>query len=302
MNFVELGESPDRAKPRDCGLYFLNQSEGATVTESSSTPAQESSNIDTTVPQSARIWNYWLGGKDNYSVDREVGERFREIFPDIIPVARASRAFIARSVRYLASEAGVRQFLDIGTGLPSADNTHEVAQRVAPDSRIVYVDNDPLVLAHARTLLTSTPEGACQYIDADLREPDTILQAAAQTLDFGRPVALMLNGILGHIGDDAEAYTIVNRLKDALPSGSYLALNDGTNVVRGKEFGEAIQVWNQASSAPYCLRSIEQIAHFFDGLEVVEPGVVSVPRWRPETNPFGVPAEVDAFGGVGRKP
>ncbi len=278
------------------------------MTDSSSTPGWESpeSNapeINIAVPQSARIWNYWLGGKDNYPVDREVGAQFREIFPGILPVARASRAFLARSVRYLAGAAGIRQFLDIGTGLPSANNTHEVAQRVAPDSRIVYVDNDPLVLTHARALLTSTPEGACQYIDADLREPDVLLHAAVPTLDFGQPVALMLNGILGHIIDDAEAYAIVNRLLDALPSGSYLALNDGTNVIRGKEFDEAMQVWNQASSAPYCLRSIEQIARFFDGLELVEPGVVSCPRWRPDVNPFGgVPAEVDAFGGVGRKP
>jgi O-methyltransferase involved in polyketide biosynthesis len=272
------------------------------VTDSSPTLGQESPEVDTTVPHSARIWNYWLGGKDNYPVDIEVGDQFLEIFPDIIAVARASRAFIARSVRYLAGDVGIRQFLDIGTGLPTAYNTHEVAQAVAPECRIVYVDNDPLVLAHARALLSSTPQGACQYIHADLREPDTILQAAIRTLDFGQPVALMLNGILGHITDDAQAYAIVNRLMDALVSGSYLALNDGTNVVRGKQFEEAMQVWNQASSAPYRLRSIEQITRFFHGLELVEPGVVSCPRWRPETNPFGVPAEVDAFGGVGRKP
>ncbi|MGH3889068.1 MAG: SAM-dependent methyltransferase, partial [Pseudonocardiaceae bacterium] len=143
------------------------------MTDSSPTPGQESPEmINTTVPQSARIWNYWLGGKDNYPVDREVGDWFAEIFPDIFPLARASRAFIARSVQYLAGEADIRQFLDIGTGLPSANNTHEIAQRVAPDSRIVYVDNDPLVRMHARALLTSTPEGACQYLDADLREPD----------------------------------------------------------------------------------------------------------------------------------
>jgi len=278
------------------------QSEGATVTDSSSAPGQAPREINTSVPQSARIWNYWLGGKDYYPVDRAVGDQFCEIFPDIIPVARASRAFLARSVRYLAGEAGIRQFLDIGTGLPTADNTPEVAQRAAPESRIVYVDNDPLVLAHARALLTSTPQGATAYIDADLRDPDTILREAAQTLDFTQPVALMLNGILGHITDDTEAYAIVRRLLDALPSDSYLALNDGTNVIRGKEFDEAMQVWNQASKAPYCLRSPAQIARFFDGLELVEPGVVSCPRWRPEANALGVPAEVDAFGGVGRKP
>lgn len=258
--------------------------------------------IDTTVPHSARIWNYWLGGKDYYPVDQEVGDQFSAIFPNITAVARASRAFNARSVWYLAGEAGIRQFLDIGTGLPSANNTHEVAQEVTPECRIVYVDNDPLVLTHAKALLTSTPEGACQYIDADVREPDLILQAAAQTLDFRQPVGLMLNNILGHITDDAMAYAIVSRLMDALCSGSYLSLNDGTNVIRGKEFEEAIRVWNQASSVPYRLRSIEQITRFFDGLELVEPGVVSVPRWRPEANPFGVAAELDEFGGVGRKP
>src|SRR5438270_3471344 len=217
----------------------------------SSTPRPK---IDTTAPHSARIWNYWLGGKDHYPVDREVGDQFAAIFPDIIAVARASRAFNARSVWYLAGEAGIRQFLDIGTGLPSANNTHEVAQRVAPESRIVYVDNDPLVLTHAEALLTSTREGACQYLDADLREPDLILKAAAQTLEFSQPVALMLNNILGHIPDDAMAYAIVSRLVDGLCSGSYLAVNDGTNVIRGKEFEKAIQVWNQASSVPYRLR------------------------------------------------
>ena len=278
------------------------KNEDATVTDSASIPGQEPPTIDASVPQSARIWNYWLGGKDNYPVDQEVGDQFCAIFPDIIAIARASRAFNARSVQYLADEAGIRQFLDIGTGLPTANNTHEVAQRVAPDSRIVYVDNDPLVLTHARALLTSTPEGACQYIDADLREPDTILEAAAQTLDFSQSVGLMLNNILGHITDDAQAYAIVNRLVDALPSGSYLALNDGTDVIRGTEFNAAIQIWNQASTVPYRLRNVEQITRFFDGLELVEPGVVSVPRWRPKANPFGVPAEVDEFGGVGRKP
>jgi len=254
------------------------------------------------VPHSARSWNYCLGGKDYYPVDQEVGDQFSAIFPDIIAVARSSRAFNARSVRYLASEAGIRQFLDIGTGLPSANNTHEVAQAVAPECRIVYVDNDPLVLTHARALLTSTPEGACQYIDADLREPDMILNAATQTLDFSQPVALMLNNILGHIPDDAKAYAIASRLMDALVSGSYLSLNDGTNVIRGKQFEDAIPIWNQASSVPYRLRSIQQITQFFDGPELVEPGGVSGPRWRPEANPFGVSAELDEFGGVGRKP
>jgi S-adenosyl methyltransferase len=217
-------------------------------------------------------------------------------------VAPASRAFLTRAVRYLAGEAGIRQFLDVGTGLPTADNTHQVAQRVAPEAHIVYVDNDPLVLAHARALLTSSPEGATDYVDADLHDPDAILEAAAKTLDFTRPVALMLMGILGHVGDYDEARSIVRRLLAALPSGTYLALNDGTNVI-SKAFAEAQEGYNQSGAVPYRLRSPEQIAGFFDGLELVEPGVVSVPRWRPDPAAAGggLPAEVDAFGGVGRK-
>jgi hypothetical protein len=164
--------------------------------------------IDASVPNSARIWNYWLGGKDNYPVDREAGEQFRAIFPEIVEVARSTRAFLNRAVRYLAGEAEIRQFLDIGTGLPTADNTHEVAQRVAPKSRVVYVDNDPVVLAHARALLTST-QGVTAYVDADLHDPDAILDATARTLDFSQPVALMLLGVLGHIGGDDEARSIV---------------------------------------------------------------------------------------------
>jgi O-methyltransferase involved in polyketide biosynthesis len=272
------------------------------VTDSSA-PGKEPSAIDTSVPHSARIWNYWLGGKDNYPVDRAAGDQFRQAFPGVVDVARASRQFLTRSVRYLAGEAGVRQFLDIGTGLPTADNTHEVAQRVAPESRIVYVDNDPLVLTHARALLTSTPQGATDYVDADLREPDQILEAAARTLDLGQPTALMLMGILGHIGDYDEARSIVKRLLDAVPSGSYLALDDGTDVIDKAAVEEAQGAYNQSGAIPYHPRSPEQIAGFFEGLELVEPGVVSCPRWRPDPQPGGgLPAEVDAFGGVGRKP
>jgi hypothetical protein len=265
-------------------------------------PDPESPNeIDTSVAHSARIWNYWLGGKDNYAVDREIGDQFREVFPDIVDISRSSRAFLARAVRYLAGEAGIRQFLDIGTGLPTVDNTHEVAQRVAPDSRIVYVDNDPLVLAHARALLVSTPEGSTEYIDADLRDPEKILVAAQNTLDLTQPVALMLMNILGHV-PDAEVQPIVGRLLDALPSGSYLAIADGTNVIRGKEFDEAIAIWNDAGSTPYFLRKPEQISQFLDGLELVEPGVVSCPLWRPEPAGLDIGHEVDEFCAVGRKP
>ena len=256
--------------------------------------------IDTTVPHSARIWNYWLGGKDNYAVDRAAGDQFLQIFPDIAVVARAGRAFMGRAVRYLADEAGVRQFMDIGTGLPVAGSTHEIAQQVAPESRIVYVDNDPVVLAHAQALLVSAPGGATDYVDADMREPELIVQTAAKTLDFSRPVAIMLLGVLGHVVDDEEAQSIVRRLVDAVPSGSYLVLSDGTNVIHGDQGEAAQQDYNESGAAPYCLRSPEQIGRFFDGLDLVEPGLVSVPRWRPEGS--GVPDEVDQFGAVGRKP
>ena len=255
--------------------------------------------IDTSVPHSARIWNYWLGGKDNYPVDREAGDQYREVFPEVVDVARASRAFLTRAVRWLAGEAQVRQFLDVGTGLPTADNTHEVAQRVAPEARVVYVDNDPVVLAHARALLTST-QGVTTYVDADLHDPDTILDAAVRTLDFGQPVALMLMGILGHFDYD-EARSIVKQLLEPLSSGSYLTLNDGTNIISEK-FVQAQETYNRSGAVPYHLRSPEQIAGFFEGLELVEPGLVSVPRWRPDRADGGLPQELDAFGAVGRKP
>jgi hypothetical protein len=258
--------------------------------------------IDTTVPHSARIWNYWLGGKDNFAVDRAAGDAWAATFPGVRDIARASRSFLTRSLHYLAAEAGIRQFLDIGTGLPTADNTHQVAQRVAPEARIVYVDNDPLVLAHARALLTSTPEGATAYIHADLRDPDKILAEAAETLDFTKPIALILSGVLGHVVDIGEARSIVRGLMDALPSGSYLSLNDGTSVVGGDQVEQATQDYNESGALPYIQRTPEEIASFFDGLELVPPGMVSCPRWRPDPAPADSLAEVDAFGGVGRKP
>jgi hypothetical protein len=261
---------------------------------------QQSPEINTNIPQTARIWNYWLGGKDNFPVDRQVGDQVLEAFPAIVENARASRAFLARAVRYLAGEVGIRQFLDIGTGLPTANNTHQVAQSVAPESRIVYVDNDPIVLVHARALLTSSPQGVTAYVDADLRDPDTILQQAGRTLDFSQPVAIMLMGILGHIADDDEAQSIVKRLLDGVPSGSYLTMNDGSDT--SEEVVEAARIWNQSANPTYHLRSPERIARFFDGLDLVEPGVVSPPRWRPEPSPSGPPAAIDSYCGVGRKP
>jgi hypothetical protein len=272
------------------------------MTGSSATPSEQSvSELDTSVPHSARVWNYWLGGKDNFAADRAVGNQVREVFPDIVEIARVSRAFLARAVEYLAGEAGVRQFLDIGTGLPTADNTHEVAQRVDPGSRVVYVDNDPLVLVHARALLTSTPEGRTDYLDADIHDPDKILQGATRTLDLAQPVALMMLGILGHVTDFDEALSIVKRLVDALPAGSYVVINDGTNVVRPEARDAATEVTVEAGTA-YIPRTPEQIASFFDGLELVEPGVVSTPRWRPDLRDGdSIPDEVDVFCAVGRK-
>ena len=238
--------------------------------------------VDTAVPHSARVWNYWLGGKDNFAADRAIGDQVRQIFPQIAMNARAQRDFLSRAVRYLAGDLWIRQFLDIGTGLPTAGNTHEVAQQVAPDCRIVYVDNDPVVLAHARALLTGANPGTTDYIDVDVREPGEIVQAAALTLDFNRPTAVMLLGILGHIEDRDEAESIVSRLVEALSPGSYLVIADGADV--DEAGNEAQRRYNEAAPVPYHLRSPEQIAAFFGELAVLAPGVVPVSQMaaRPE--------------------
>ncbi|MGW6062268.1 SAM-dependent methyltransferase [Streptomyces sp. NPDC055189] len=253
--------------------------------------------IDTSTPHSARFWNYFVGGKDNYEKDRELGDYIKGIHPGLVDVARLSRLFLGRVVRHLATEQGVRQFLDIGTGLPTADNTHEVAQRAAPDARIVYVDNDPLVLAHARALLTSTPEGVTAYIDANLYDPKAILKAASATLDLSRPVALMILNTLGHVTDYEQARDLVSQLMAGLPSGSYLVISDGTATSTGMI--AASDAYNKSGAIPYHVRSIEEIGGFFDGLELVEPGVSQVTRWRPETEDT---TPVDAYGAVARKP
>jgi hypothetical protein len=273
------------------------------------TPSKEASmidsaKIDTTVPHSARVWNYWLGGKDNFPADRQVGDDFAQLYPDITVVARTSRAFLKRAVTFLAAEAGLRQFLDIGTGMPTAENTHQVAQAVAPESRIVYVDNDPLVLAHARALLTGAPQGATEYVDADLRDPAAIIDAAGRTtLDLTEPVGLILMNILGHVPDLDEAVSIVRRLLGVLPPGSYLVTADGTNVLDGPAFEEAIAVWNANAPLSYHLRHPDQLALYLTGLEVVEPGLVPCARWRPSP---GASADdlraVDEYGAVARKP
>jgi len=257
--------------------------------------------IDTTRANAARIWNYWLGGKDNYPVDRLVGSQISAAMPEIVDAARAERGFLVRTVRHLVTDTGIYQFLDIGTGLPTANNTHEVAQASAPQCRIVYVNNDPLILAHARALLTSTPEGATDYVDADPRDPDKILPQAARALDFTQPIALMLLGTVEHVLDNNEAYALANRLMDALPSGSYLALCSLATEVRSEAINKVVHQWNKSVTPTIKARSRQELIRFFDRLELLEPGVVSASQWRPEAAEREAPVEVCKFSGVGRK-
>jgi hypothetical protein len=277
------------------------------VTDESTEPFA-GTGIDPTVPHTARIWNYWLGGKDNYAVDREAGDAVTAVYPQILVNAREARGFLKRVVRFLAGEAGIRQFLDIGTGLPVADNTHEVAQRIAPDARVVYADNDPLVLAHARALLVGTPEGATKYLHADIRDVDSLMTRAAEVLDFTEPVAVLILGVFGHIHDTDEARSLVTQICARMPSGSYLVISDGTlNEERRKLEGERVG----DSVMRYRAREPEEIASFSDGLEWVEPGFCSVSLWRPDVSPddpvdnvrpIAAPSPVGQYGGVARKP
>jgi hypothetical protein len=257
--------------------------------------------FDTSVAHVARVYDYWLGGKDNFAADRVAGERAIEAYPDIVYSVRANRAFLKRTVRYLAREAGIRQFLDIGTGIPTANNTHEVAQSEAPESRIVYVDNDPVVLAHARTLLASAEGGATAYVDADLRDTDKILAEAAGLLDFSRPVAVMLMAILQHIDNDEDPYGIVARLVGAVPSGSYLALSHPASDIETEAMAEMAKRLNQLMAEKVTFRNQAEVSRFFDGLELVEPGMVRVQRWRPDTD-VEATSPAALWGGVGRKP
>jgi hypothetical protein len=256
--------------------------------------------FDSSVAHVARVYDYWLGGKDNYAADREAGDQAIEAYPDIVVSVRANRAFLARAVRYLARDQGIRQFLDIGTGIPTANNTHEVAQSVATDSRVVYVDNDPIVLAHARALLTSRPEGATDYIDADLRNTQKILAQAARTLDFSQPVAVMLIAIMHAIRDDEDPYAIVATLMDAVPPGSYLALSHVASDIIPAQAADMIKRLNRLMYEKTTPRRQADVGRFFDGLDVVEPGVVRVQEWRPDTG-SEARSTSNMWGGVGRK-
>jgi len=263
--------------------------------------AGEPSSYDTGIAHPARVYDYWLGGKENYAADRAAAEQVMEAVPSILPAVRANRAFLRRAVEYLAGEAGIRQFLDIGTGLPTAENTHEVAQRAAPESRIVYVDNDPIVLAHARALLDSTPQGATAYIEADARDTGTILAAAREVLDFSQPVAVMILCVMQYVPDAAGPHQVVSRLMDAVPAGSYLTMSDTTTDIDTERVLDGTDRLN-ANMGPgtrFTPRPGTEIARFFDGLDLVYPGLVPLPQWRSQADPGQV---ISVYGCMGCKP
>jgi S-adenosyl methyltransferase len=261
--------------------------------------AGEPPSFDTTVSHPARTYNYWLGGKDNYEADRVIGDQVMASVPGIRDIAQANRAFLRRAVEYLAGEVGIRQFLDVGTGLPTADNTHEVAQRIAPESRIVYVDNDPIVLAHARALLHSTPEGSTAYIQADARDPETILRDAAATLDFSQPVAVMLVAVLHFIPDSDDPCGVIARLLDGVGPGSYLTLSASTTDIDTAQMTRAASDFNaQRVAAQFHPRPRAAISRFFAGVDLIDPGLVPVNSWRA---PAGPADPIPMYAGVGRK-
>jgi hypothetical protein len=255
------------------------------------------SKLQADVPHAARIWNYWMGGKDNFAADRAAGDAVVTVYPEIADMARTSRTFLIRAVRYLTAEAGIRQFLDVGTGLPTMQNTHQVAQAIAPESKIVYVDNDPMVLVHARALLAgSSAEGRTTYVEADYHDPEKILAAAAESLDFTQPVAIMFMGVLGYEPDPAMIRSIVGAMIDAAAPGSHLVLWDGTNT--SQSVVDGADKLAESGGVPYNLRSPEEIGSWFEGLELVEPGLAQITQWRRGDDPD---ERIDAYGAVARK-
>jgi len=255
--------------------------------------------LDTSVAHPARVYDYWLGGKDNFAADREAAEQVIAANPNVLPGVRANRAFLGRAVRYLAGEAGVRQFLDLGTGLPTAENTHQVAQATAPDARVVYADNDPMVLTYARALLTSTPQGATAYLQADIRDTDKVLAGAAETLDFSKPVAVMALMILQYVPDDDDPWDIVRRVLDPLAPGSYLTVSDTVrDIDTGRVTEGAARLNQRMGPTQLTLRSRPEFERFFDRLEMVEPGIVPLPQWRAPGSEYPIPC----YAGMGRKP
>ena len=257
--------------------------------------------IDPTVAHIARIQDYWLGGKDHFEADRVAGDEAVAQLPDMVASVRNTRAFLGRTVRFLAAERGVRQFLDIGTGIPTASNTHEVAQGVTPESKIVYVDNDPMVLAHARALLTSSPAGRCAYIDADIRDQEKILDNAAEVLDFTEPVGVVLMAVLQFVPDDDDPHGIVRRLMAAVPAGSYLVISHPASDIQTAAMAGMASKLNELMAQRVKPRSKHQVTSFFDGLDLVEPGVIRCPEWRPG-RPADAAGKSTMWGGVARKP
>ncbi len=257
--------------------------------------------VDPTVAHIARVQDYWLGGKDHFEADRIAGDEAIAQLPDMAASVRNTRAFLGRTVRFLAAERGIRQFLDLGTGIPTASNTHEVAQDAAPASRIVYVDNDPMVLAHARALLTSSPEGRCAYIDADIREPEKILNTAAEVLDFTEPVAVVLMAVLQFVPDDDDPHGIVRRLMAAVPAGSYLVISHPAADIQAAAMAGMARSLNELMVQRVKPRSKDAVTAFFDGLDLLEPGVIRCPEWRPD-RPEDAAGKSTMWGGVARKP
>jgi hypothetical protein len=262
-------------------------------------PYDEDPLFDSTVAHPARVYDYWLGGKDNFAADREAGDEVLHAKPGIRQNVRANRAFLGRCVRFLAAEAGIRQFLDIGTGIPSVGNTHEVALDVDPDCRVVYGDNDLMVLRHAQALLTSA-KGTVAYLDMDARDTGKVLAAAANTLDFGKPVAVMLIAVLHLIPDSDDPWTLVADLMAAAAPGSYLAITHPASDVTPEASARASQAYNENVTTPQIRRSHDEVARLFAGLDLVSPGLVQLPDWRPAAGDF--PAPTSGYGAVARKP
>jgi hypothetical protein len=257
--------------------------------------------VDPTMAHIARVQDYWLGGKDHFAVDRAAGDEAIAALPDMVASVRNTRAFLGRTVRFLAAEAGIRQFLDIGTGIPAASNTHEVAQEAASQARVVYVDNDPMVLAHARALLTSHPDGKTSYVDADLRDVDLILREAGLVLDFGQPIGVILMAVLQFIPDDADPWAIVARIMAAAPPGSYLVISHPASDIQASAMAGMAQRLSQLMRQWVKPRSKEEVGRLFDGLDLVGPGVIRCPEWRP-VNPADASGKSTMWGGVARKP
>jgi hypothetical protein len=258
--------------------------------------------FDTGVPHPARVYDYWLGGKDNFAADRQAAEEVLRLMPVMAEIARGCRLFLAAAVHYLAAEQGIRQFLDIGTGLPTANNTHQVAQGAAPSSRIVYVDNDPIVLSHAKALLKSDRQGRCAYIDADARDVDTVLGEAEQTLDFGQPVAVIMMGILHYIPEADSPYTLPGRYLDVFPAGSYLVASHASGDIKQDGQAEAADSYNARAAFPITMRTRDEFARCLHGLELVPPGITTLGQWAPGIVVGGTGPQLPTYTAVARKP